>query len=128
MQSAKAVRFYGGLTVPLFIVAAPLLAFAMSESAAVIKGSVKDERDVPYKECRLELLTTNHERLTYSEISSEFTEAFVLEPKEKLYLLRITCDGSDETFTSEPKLLGDMRKTFLIPVELGAVRLERQRK
>lgn len=126
MRSPKSVYLYRGLLLSLFIVAVPIFAFAMSERAVSIKVSVRDERDAPYEECRLELLGTDHQRLDYSPIFSDFAVAFALAPKPRLYLLRIACTGSDETFTSEPKLLGDIRTSLRVPVELGIVRLKRR--
>jgi len=110
----------------LIILALPLFAFAMSERAVSIEVSVRDEHDAPYEECRLELLSADHQRLDYSPIFPEFAVAFALAPRPRLYLLRIACMGSDETFTSEPKLLGDIRTSLRVPVELGIVRLKRR--
>lgn len=57
----------------------------------------------------------------------DFAVAFALAPKPRLYLLRIACTGSDETFAGEPKLLlGDIRTSLRVPVELGIVRLKRR--
>ena len=110
----------------VFTLALPGGALAIFESAATIKGSVKDERGVPYQECRLELLRINDQRiLDYRPISAEFFVTFVLAPQLQSYLLRIACTGSDETFITEPKLLGSI-ETLVNPVDLGGVRLKRR--
>jgi hypothetical protein len=91
---------------------------------ARIAGSVTDERGVPYKECRLELLNAD-KRLVFDHrpISSEFKVSFVIAPGPAWYPLRIACKESDETFTTEPKELAGTSET---PLNLGNVRLKRR--
>jgi len=106
---------YGVLA--LYILALPLFGCGISESAATIKGTVRDERDRLYQECRLELLSTSDQLvLDYRPTSGDFSVTFVIVPERKLYLLRIACMGSDETLTTEPILLGDIQTTLLTPI------------
>jgi hypothetical protein len=110
----------------LYILTLPLFGCGISESAATIKGTVKDERDRLYQECRLELRDTSDQHvLDYRPTSGDFFVTFVIAPERKLYPLHIACMGSDETHTIGPILLGDMT-TSLTPFDLGTIRLKRR--
>ncbi len=98
------------------------------DGAASIKGSVADERDAPYRDCRLELLLPDSGQvLDERPVPPEFTATFVIAPWPAVYRLRIACKESDEALTSEPKLLG-REASFPSPLDLGNVRLKRRAK
>ena len=95
--------------------------------AARIKAAVTDERGQIYRECRIELLNTEDEHvLADRKEFGTFITTFVLAPTPKLYLLRIACEGSDQRFTSEPKLLGNWESSYRVPVDLGIIQLRRR--
>lgn len=102
-------------------------ACALGDGAARIKGSVMDERNVVYQDCRLELLSIDQKQvLDYRPIPSEFIVTFVVAPRPEPYRLRVACKSSDETFTSEPKVLGELKTSYDVPMDIGTVRLKRR--
>ena len=108
------------------ILASPLFAQIIADGAARIKASVTDERGQPYRECRIELLDDAKRVVADRKESGTFMTTFVLAPTPALYLLRIACEGSNQTFTSEPKLLGDPETSYRVPVDLGVIQLKRR--
>jgi hypothetical protein len=130
MQTPKHAYLIATLSF-LSILAFPLFAQnsdGIGNGAARIKAVVTDERGQPYRQCQIELLNTEDKRvLNYSkESGTSFITTFLLSPKPKLYLLRIACEGSDQTFTSEPKLFGDSETSYRVPVDLGIIQLKRR--
>jgi len=109
----------------LSILASPLFA-QIGDGAARIKATVTDERGQPYRECRIELLDDAKRVVADRKESGTFMTTFVLAPTPALYLLRIACEGSNQTFTSEPKLLGDWETSYRVPVDLGIIQLKRR--
>ena len=86
-----------------------------------------DERNAAHQDCRLELLTADQKQvLDYRPVPSEFVVTFVVAPRPESYRLRVACKSSDETFTSEPKLLGELKTSYDVPVDIGTVRLKRR--
>src|SRR5262245_44802632 len=125
MQAPKHVYLTATLSF-LSILASPLFA-QIGDGAARIKAAVTDERGQPYRECRIELLNADDKRvLEYTKKFGTFITTFILSPEPELYLLRIACEGSDQTFTSEPKLLGDYEASYRVPVDLGVIQLKRR--
>jgi hypothetical protein len=120
---AATLSFVSFLALPLFAQNSD----GIGDGAARIKAAVTDEHGQPYRECRIELLNTDDKRvLVYNKESGTFVSILFLSPKPKLYLLRIACEGSDETFTSEPKLFGDSETSYRVPVDLGVIQLKRR--
>jgi hypothetical protein len=109
----------------LFIFSASLSACVAGDGAAKIKGNVVDENNALHKECLLELLSKQNRVLDDKAIDSKFVVTFVISPKPENYKLRIACSSSEDVFTSEPILLGDM-KTYEFPVDLGDIHLKRR--
>jgi hypothetical protein len=102
----------------------------MGETYARINVRVVDERGAPYRDgaCRVELLSSESRQvLDKSTIDSKLPPGFVLGVfmVPSAYRLRIACEESDETFTTEPKQLVG---TYPTPVDLGNVRLKRRTK
>jgi hypothetical protein len=128
MQAPKHAYLATTLSI-LTILAFPLCAQnsdGISDGAARIKAIVTDERDQLYRECRIELLNADDNRvLVYKKESGSFITTFFVSPNAKLYLLRIACEGSDQTFTSEPKLFADSETSYRVPVDLGVIQLKR---
>jgi hypothetical protein len=111
----------------LVAVVLPTPACAMGESAARIKGAVVDERGAAYEGCRLELLDKTNERvLDYRTVEGNFGVTFVLPPKPDSYRLRLSCKTSTDVYVSEPMVLGELKKTYDVPVDLGSVVLRRR--
>jgi hypothetical protein len=104
-----------------------LHAFGMGDGAARISGHVVDASGEAYGNCRLELLDTdNLETLVSRNVGSPFLETMLMAPGAHPYKLRVTCQGSAEVFTSGLVSLGDLKKTYHKPFELGRITLRRQ--
>jgi hypothetical protein len=104
----------------------PTPACAIGESAARIKGEVVDERGAAHDGCRLELLDKVQERvLDYRKVEGNFGVTFVLPPTPDSYRLRLSCKTSTDVYLSEPMVLGDLKKTYDVPVDLGSIVLKR---
>jgi hypothetical protein len=107
----------------------------MGDNAARVKVRVTDERGHPYHECRTELLSSKNRQVLYAPSPDPpfpdprplgtFITTFILPPGAGLYLMRVACEGSNETFTSEPTMLPNPDTTFSTPVDLGTVQLKR---
>lgn len=105
----------------------PTSACAEGESAARIRGAIVDERGVAHDSCRLELLDKARERvLDYRTVEGEFAVTFVLPPRPASYRLRIACKTSAAIYLGEPLELGELKKTYDQPVDLGSVVLRRR--
>src|SRR5262245_19341032 len=107
---------------------------AIGDGVAVVKASVTDERGQPYRECRMELLSIYNKQVLDDpgpnpypkpQVVGTFITTFILPPILELYLLRIACKGSNETFTSEPIMLPNPERPFPAPVDLGIIQLKR---
>jgi hypothetical protein len=86
-----------------------------------------DEGGVPHENCRLELLDKLQTRvLDYRPVQAGFAVTFVLPPVPDIYRLRLSCKTSTDVFTSEPMTLGELKKTYDVPVDLGSVVLRRR--
>lgn len=108
---------------------APLVACALGvgDSAARITGVIVDETQGAYHDCRIDLFHVSKDAVLDSRrIDSHFLITFVLPERPASYKLRVSCSESGEAFESKPVLLGDLRKTYASPLDLGTVVLRRR--
>src|SRR5262249_23675903 len=108
---------------------------AITEAIERVKFSATDQQGQPYHECQIELLSIYDERvlaaprpdLPYPEPRAlgTFVTTFFLAPNPELYLLRILCKGSAETFTSQPRILPRKRSAPAL-IDLGVIELKRK--
>ena len=118
----------------LALLTAPLSAcFFIGDSFAEVKGRVFDEYNQPYTSCKIDLLLKNQqqlERLRYTSRQIEFSvsafkQLFVINPKDKLYVVEIMCEDAQIVFHSEPiHFNSSMRLSH--PHDLGDIRLKRK--
>jgi hypothetical protein len=127
--AAQTYRPSGALiAVALALALSGCIFFAPAHGYEVIKGTVEDERNAAYPDCRLEMLSVDDRRVfDYRRIDAEFRVTFAVPPLAGRFLLRIGCVGSDEAFTSEPMWLGGMASSYPAAIELGRIQLKRRR-
>jgi hypothetical protein len=116
--------------VAFLAICAPLTAcvIGFGDSAARVAGFVVDEASKSHHGCRLELLHEENDKvLDYRHVEPRFLITFVLPTKPESYRLRISCPESPEAFISKPLELGDLRKTYDKPVDLGVIVLKRHK-
>jgi invasion protein IalB len=107
---------------------------AITEAIERVKFRAKDQHGQPYHECQIELLSIYDGRvlaapppnLPYPEPRAleTFVTTFFLAPNPELYLLRILCKGSAETFTSRPRIFP--KKSAPALIDLGVIELKRK--
>ena len=104
-----------------------------------VKVAVTDELGQPYRECRIALLSIVNKRvlndpppdlpyLDAPRAKGTFITTFILPPGRGSYLLRVACEGTNETFTSEPTVLPNPETSFPTPFDLGIIQLKQQEK
>jgi hypothetical protein len=95
-----------------------------ADGAMRISGEAVDQTGQHFEHCKLALYSESGDALQTSQVSGEFVETFVIEPRSRIYYVRTTCVGAKSDAKSATFQAG-MREQYEKPIDLGRMMLPR---
>lgn len=95
-----------------------------ADGAVRLRGEAVDQSGRGYDQCKLTLHSEGGDALQTSQVSSDFLETFVIEPRLRTYYVTAACAGAKDEAKSAMFRAG-AKEQYEKPVDLGKLILPR---